>query len=252
MERMALQAVKTISEAKDDADFHIYVHPGVEECVLRESKKLVASVEQFAQTTRSQFPDTQVTVLSVPQVIDDHCEAANSTFQNMAEANHIHFLSLTKIQSDLCFNRMRTYDERISKRVARVVAANIADQLGLKLVTPPTKKDAGGRSSDEQVVKTSKTQKPSNTPALPDGGRQTRPTQSSNHSRQNAYSRRSGISNAPQRPNQQAAFYVPQLPPQDNRQYHSVDNPQWASSRGQQKRGGSPYFPQGKRRQIFQ
>lgn len=254
MEKMVSQALKTISEAKDVADFHVYVHPGAEECLLRESKKLVSHFSQFVQTIKEQLPNTKITVMSVPQVIDDHCEAVNASFQQMAEANLVNYLSMTKIQSDLCFQRLRAYDDKIASRVARVVAANIAEQSGIKLVhTDPRKGENDGRHT-YQVRNASQQRRGSVATAGQDARRQVQEfVQSKKHRPATLpqQRKRNGSIRRPQYPSQRETYYVSQVPTEEESHYRNTQTPQWNNRKGQQKRGASPYFPQGKRRQIM-
>lgn len=142
--------IKQILETdNEESVFSLYIHPGIEECLLQEEEIMIAALKSLIAELSKSYPSTEVNIISVPQVLKDSCLRVNNTFQMMAEKNEINYISLTKIQAELVLQNKRTYCEATSLRIASVLADKIAAKLKVKLVRPPKKSKAEKKSAED-------------------------------------------------------------------------------------------------------
>lgn len=127
------------------------LHPGAYDCELNRSDTIIPTLTEFINWLLT-LPDTQLSVISVPQVVKHECEKVNTGLKELASRQLINFVELTHIQSDLFKRGKRHYDVDTAASMGRLMARQVARVFGVKVV--PSKEDAG--SEQKKVEKNQK------------------------------------------------------------------------------------------------
>lgn len=145
MEQISREVHATLEKASDDQVFSVFIHPGVEQCLLREEDKMLKSIQNLIVQVKKDYPHTDFSIISVPQILQDVCRNTNDALQAMNDQNLIKYVALTKIQADMMLSpNKRNYSEETASRIANKLAESIASTLGVKVSRKPKK------SSEEQ------------------------------------------------------------------------------------------------------
>lgn len=143
MERIASEVKLAIANTEDDANLHVFIHPGVEECIRNEHRQLLAATQKLIEEMKTSSQGTRITLISVPQVVEETCLGVNNAFATLAEEEIVSYLPLTQTQADLMLSKeKRSYSQETARKISRILAGHFSTILGVKLSPESKSQDA--------------------------------------------------------------------------------------------------------------
>lgn len=129
-----------LTEAKHVVENHarthklsMIFHPGVQDCLQLEGQQLVEDITKFSRWLTEFDQDSELSVVSVPQVVRGECKSVNDALMKLDEERLLKYIPLTMHQSELVRRELKQYDKEISSRVANVLGSHSARFLGVPL-----------------------------------------------------------------------------------------------------------------------
>lgn len=142
LSEMLQELYKKLNEEKEMFQQGVFLHPGLQDCLLLEGEHLVESLKIFSKTLKDESPSALLTVFSVPQYVEKECSKVNAELSKLQAEGLLKFVPVMNVQADLLLTRSPTYSSETADRIAYNFARHIASFLG---VSPPKKKKPSPR-----------------------------------------------------------------------------------------------------------